>query len=243
MPGLDGTLVTCRSVAEYQAALSRLILDCSYRIGLGEALRDQIARHHFAEPWLRSLEAIYARSRDTAREGDLVAGKAVAAWTGEPDVCIQAVHGGDPDAKRDTDRLLKFELGVLPTATRLREWWRLFRSGLLHGGQVRTGNISPAGMARVPALAPEATPILVMIGDEARMPLGAQRYLVPAPAFAPFKCRLSAPRSPPLRPGEPDHMSCPALVHGVRSRSRVAATRLVGFRVSTEGRFCKVSHP
>ena len=140
MPGLDGTLVTCRSLDEYQAALSQLISDPAYRLSLGSKLQTQIERHHYIQPWLQSLEAIYSRSLDIYRESDLISSKAVFAWTGEPDVFIQAVHGGDPDARRDTDRLLKFELGVLPLAARLSEWWRLFRLGLLH----ESGKYGPA---------------------------------------------------------------------------------------------------
>src|SRR5262249_15110988 len=119
-------------LADYKVALSRLILDRSYRVNLGGALRNQILRYHSAEPWLKSLEDLYARSRQARSEGDIDPSTPVAQG-GEPDVFIQAIHGGAPDAKRDTDRLLKFELGVLSTTTRLREWWRLFRAGLLRG--------------------------------------------------------------------------------------------------------------
>jgi hypothetical protein len=52
-------------------------------------------------------------------------------FEGEPDVFIQAIHGGQPDGERDRNRLLKYELGLLSTRARLCEWWRLWRLGEL----------------------------------------------------------------------------------------------------------------
>ncbi len=49
----------------------------------------------------------------------------------EPDVFIQAIHGGEADGERDRDRLLKYELGLLSTRARLSEWWRLWWLGEL----------------------------------------------------------------------------------------------------------------
>jgi hypothetical protein len=129
MPGLDRLLVTCASPGAYHAALSRLITDESHRQELGAALQRQVAANHIQGAWLDRLEALYRQALAAPRHGAAAGPDRL--FEGEPDVFIQAIHGGDFDGERDRNRLLKYELGLLGTRARLREWWRLWRLGEL----------------------------------------------------------------------------------------------------------------
>jgi len=129
MPGLDGLLVTCSTRREYQEALSRLITDATHRHELGVALQQQIAANHIEGAWLDKLEALYRQVLEAPRHGGITRPDQV--FEGEPDVFIQAIHGSQIDGERERDRLLKYELGLLGTRARLREFWRLWRQGEL----------------------------------------------------------------------------------------------------------------
>jgi hypothetical protein len=129
MPGLDRLLITCSSRRAYHEALSQLITDESHRYELGAALQRQIAASHIQDAWLDKLEALYRQALTAPRHGGATGADQL--FKGEPDVFIQAIHGGQPDGERDRNRLLKYELGLLGTRARLREWWRLWRLGEL----------------------------------------------------------------------------------------------------------------
>jgi hypothetical protein len=131
MPGLDRLLVTCDSPRAYHEALSQLITDVSHRQELGAALQRQVAANHIQGAWLDRLEALYRQVLAAPRNGKGPAAGPDRLFDGEPDVFIQAIHGGDFDAERDRNRLLKYELGLLGTRARIREWWRLWRLGEL----------------------------------------------------------------------------------------------------------------
>ena len=138
MPGLDRLLVTCSSRGAYHKALSRLITDELHRRELGASLQEQIAANHIQAAWLERLEALYRQALAAPRHSGAAGPDKV--FQDEPDVFIQAIHGGQPDGERDRNRLLKYELGVLGTRARLREWWRLWRLGELRD----SGRYGPA---------------------------------------------------------------------------------------------------
>jgi hypothetical protein len=129
MPGLDGLLVTCGSRSAYHEALGRLITDESHRQELGAALQAQIAANHLQGAWLKKMEMLYRQALVLPRHS--AAARSDQFFEGEPDVFIQAIHGGDPDGNRDRNRLLKYQLGLLGTRARVREWWRLWQLGEL----------------------------------------------------------------------------------------------------------------
>lgn len=139
MPGLDAHLVRCRTLDEYRGALSQLIVDPAMRARLGEALAQSILDKHTGENWLERLNIVYKLALKSlpaeptsCLDNDM--------RIDEPDVYIQPIHGGDPNAEIDLDRMLQFELGVLPTVVRIGEWWRLLKAGFLRN----TGRYGPA---------------------------------------------------------------------------------------------------
>lgn len=139
MPGLDSHLVRCQTLDEYIGALSHLIRNPARRARLGEALARCIWDNHTGENWLKHLNIVYElalESLPSEQPGRRVDDMRIA----EPDVYIQPIHGGDPNAERDLNRMLQFELGVLPTRVRVREWWRLLKAGFLRN----TGRFGPA---------------------------------------------------------------------------------------------------
>jgi hypothetical protein len=121
MPGLAEVLYRAPSLELYNERLSRLIENESERLRLGEETRTRIIREHTGATWRRSLEHAYRLAIELPPADELP--ETVDAMSmGEPDIYVQSIHGGDPDAGRDTDRLIQGHLGLMPLRHRLRFW-------------------------------------------------------------------------------------------------------------------------
>ncbi|GJD16219.1 hypothetical protein RIVM261_011750 [Rivularia sp. IAM M-261] len=134
MPGLTGNLIRVRNLEEYTKVLSQLIEDEEFRLNLGEATREKIAKTHSGSNWRHSLENIYARA--TTLDAVKAHSPTDQIFLGEPDVFVPSIHGGNDF---DLDDLIRFNLEVMPFTQRLHHWLRLVKKYGFHNNFGRFG--------------------------------------------------------------------------------------------------------
>lgn len=130
MPGLDGNLIRCRDLDEYEKALSRLIENEGDRLERGEATREKILKLHTGVEWQIRLEKIYRQACQLASSpGETTAAEEI--FLGEPDLYIPQIHGHaehSESAERDVDEMIESLIRIMPPEERVRQWIRLARA-------------------------------------------------------------------------------------------------------------------
>ena len=130
--GMDGCLQTCRSPAEFQAVVCRLVRDPAWRRELGTATRAGIMATNMGEGFRSALDALYARVLDLPRRQ--------AASGPDPVSCLDDVdlfshfvfgHSGDRETIRTAAQrhalAVEISLRSMPPWSRLGAWVRLAR--------------------------------------------------------------------------------------------------------------------
>lgn len=124
VPGLIGFTITTASDEDYHTALSRLIMDQAYRVGLGEATKANIAGQHSGDAWLARLEAIYRTAMMLPRAFALPP-SADEPSAGEPDILLPPVFGTEVSL----NGLARSQIKTLPLWARACLWHDLVSKG------------------------------------------------------------------------------------------------------------------
>ncbi len=124
-PGIDAPTLHGATEAEYIAHLDRLIADPALRAAKGEEARQAVLHYHTPPSWLNFIEQAYKLAVELApiKPDAQLAGMADETFSlGEPDRRLHEVFGYD---QRDTKKVLKHYLGLLPFRERMQFWREL----------------------------------------------------------------------------------------------------------------------
>jgi len=130
--GLDGTSLVARSFAEYDALLSRLIEDETFRRSHGDRAQHAVEAVHTPPGWCERLEDIYQQS---ARLPLLDLPPGAGAITAERpeltelDLCHEGIFGND----RPETEAIKGYMPMLSLRGHLGTWTELLRRSEFHG--------------------------------------------------------------------------------------------------------------
>jgi glycosyltransferase involved in cell wall biosynthesis len=117
MPGLNGNLIRVQDTHEYEAALSHLVEDETFRLSLGEATKRKITETHIGNNWLKLLDDMYFRTIALPRL-TIQNPHTDRMFLGEPDAFFPRIHG----FKLEMEQLLRWHLNVMPPGLRFRFW-------------------------------------------------------------------------------------------------------------------------
>lgn len=128
-PGIDAPTLHGSNEVEYLGHLESLITDPDMRARKGEEARQSVLHYHTPPSWLDFVEKAYKLALDLPAINPVahLAGMADETFSsGEPDCRLHEVFGYD---QRDTRKVLKQYLGLLPTLERVQYWRGLQTAG------------------------------------------------------------------------------------------------------------------
>lgn len=128
-PGIDQPTLHGATEDQYVAHLDRLIADPALREAKGQEARDAVLHYHTPPSWNAFIERAYRLAEHLPPKDPMTHFAADAREVfshGEPDRSLYEVFGLPQDERLS---LLKWNLGLLPTAERLKAWSKLRRAG------------------------------------------------------------------------------------------------------------------
>lgn len=147
-PGIDAPTLHGSTEAEYLAQLDTLIADPALRAEKGEEARKSVLHYHTPPDWLDFIERAYdlALSLPPINPAIHLAGMPDESFSnGEPDCRLHEVFGYD---QRETRKVLKAHVGVMPTAERLHFWNELREAGAFDSGREMLRALLPDWVVR-----------------------------------------------------------------------------------------------